>query len=116
METFEYHYGAGAPAAGRAVVGVVGSGDLEVLLEPGPAGGTTVRVTTAVNGYGRIWQAQLDRVFQGGLIGSHGPAAMLEINDFGATPGVVGMRIAQAYVAAGGASGAAAVVASGAGS
>jgi malonate decarboxylase delta subunit len=106
METFEYHYDAGAPAVGRTMVGVVGSGDLEVLLEPGTAGRTTVRVTTSVNGYGGVWQAQLDRVFRGALIGAHGPAVRLEINDFGATPGVVGMRIHQAFEAIGGTSGA----------
>jgi malonate decarboxylase delta subunit len=105
MEKFEYHYSAGAPAAGRAMVGVVGSGDLEVLLEPGSAGRTTVRVTTSVDGYGAVWQAQLDRVFKGALVGSDGPAAEIEINDFGATPGVVGMRIAQAFEAIGGATG-----------
>jgi malonate decarboxylase delta subunit len=101
MEKFEYHYSAGAPAASRAMVGVVGSGDLEVLLEPGSAGQTTVRVTTSVDGYGGVWQAQLDRVFKGALVGSDGPAAEIEINDFGATPGVVGMRIAQAFEAIG---------------
>jgi malonate decarboxylase delta subunit len=106
MEKFEYHYSAGAPASSRAMVGVVGSGDLEVLLEPGSAGRTTVRVTTSVDGYGGIWQAQLDRVFKGSLVGSDGPAVAIEINDFGATPGVVGMRIAQAFEAIGGATGA----------
>jgi malonate decarboxylase delta subunit len=105
MEKFEYHYSAGAPAARRAMVGVVGSGDLEVLLEPGSAGRTTVRVTTSVNGYGGVWQAQLDRVFKGALVGSDGPAVEIEINDFGATPGVVGMRIAQAFEAVGAATG-----------
>ena len=72
MEKFEYHYSAGAPAAGRAVVGVVGSGDLEVLLEPGSAGLTTVRITTSVDGYGEVWQAQLDRVFKGAPVGPGG--------------------------------------------
>lgn len=99
MEKFEFRYDAGAPAAGRTMVGVVGSGDLEVLLEPGAAGQTTVRVTTSVDGYGAVWQAQLDRVFHGGLVGRDGPAVALEINDFGATPGVVGLRIAQAFEA-----------------
>ena len=42
MEKHEFKYSAGAPAAGRAFVGVVGSGDLEVLLEPASAGMTTV--------------------------------------------------------------------------
>lgn len=97
MEKHEFQYGAGASAIGRTVVGVVGSGDLEVLLEPAPAGLTTVRVTTSVDGYGKVWQAQLDRVFTGSAVGPSGPAVAIEINDFGATPGVVGMRIAQAF-------------------
>jgi malonate decarboxylase delta subunit len=97
MEKHEFKYSAGAPARGRTVVGVVGSGDLEVLLEPAPAGLTTVRITTSVDGYAKVWQAQLDRVFNGPAIGPSGPAAAIEINDFGATPGVVGMRIAQAF-------------------
>ena len=108
MDKLEFQYSAGAPAASRAMVGVVGSGDLEVLVEPGPAGRTTVRVTTSVDGYGSVWQAQLDRVFKGDLAGSNGPAAEIEINDFGATPGVVGMRLAQAFQAIGGPKGAAA--------
>lgn len=106
METHEYRYTAGAPASGRVMVGVVGSGDLEVLLEPAPAGLTTVRVTTSVDGYGSVWQAQLDRLFQGAAVGPAGPAVALEINDFGATPGVVGMRIAQAFGAIAASSGA----------
>ncbi|CAM3435245.1 malonate decarboxylase subunit delta [Polaromonas hydrogenivorans] len=95
METFDFQYPAGQPATGRVMVGVVGSGDLEVLLEPGNAGQTRVRVTTSVNGYGAVWQAQLDRLFKADAQGW--PAARLEINDFGATPGVVGMRVAQAF-------------------
>lgn len=97
MEKHEYRYPAGAPAIGRVIVGVVSSGDLEVLLEPAPAGATTVRLTTSVDGYGPVWQAQLDRIFHGSAVGPAGPAVALEINDFGATPGVVGMRIAQAF-------------------
>jgi len=106
MEKLEFEYTAGAPAAARVMVGVVGSGDLEVLLEPGTAGRTSVSVTTSVDGYAGVWQAQLDRVFKGDLVGSDGPAVRVEINDFGATPGVVGMRIAEAFQAIRGASGA----------
>ena len=47
-----------------------------------------MRVTTSVNGYGAVWQAQLDRLFKADAQGW--PAARLETNDFGATPGVVG--------------------------
>jgi malonate decarboxylase delta subunit len=106
MEKLEFQYSAGAPVASRVMVGVVGSGDLEVLLEPGSSGRTTVCVTTSVDGYASVWQAQLNRVFKGDLVGSNGPAVRIEINDFGATPGVVGMRIAQAFQAIRGPSGA----------
>ena len=95
MEKFEFRYPAGQPAARCVMVGVVGSGDLEVLLEPGPVGHTRICVTTSVDGFGQIWQAQLDRLFESDA--SMRPAVEIEINDFGATPGVVGLRIAQAF-------------------
>ena len=95
MEKFEFRYSAGQPAAQRVMVGVVGSGDLEVLVEPGPAGHTRIRITTSVDGFGRVWQAQLDRLFK--TDASTRPAIEIEINDFGATPGVVGLRLAQAF-------------------
>ena len=52
-------------------------------------------ITTSVDGYGNVWRAQLDRLFKADE--AQRPAASIEINDFGATPGVVGMRIAQAF-------------------
>jgi malonate decarboxylase delta subunit len=93
MEKLNYTFAAGAPAAGRAVTGVVSSGDLEVLLEPGDKGSTTVAVQTSVDGYGHNWTALLERVLGPGTL----PAARIEINDNGATPGVVRMRIEQAF-------------------
>jgi malonate decarboxylase delta subunit len=93
MEKLEFTFSAGAPAAGRTVTGVVASGDLEVLLEPGADGATTVAVQTSVDGYGGNWTALLGRVFGPGTL----PAARIEINDNGATPGVVRMRIEQAF-------------------
>ncbi len=97
MEKLDFEYPAGAPAPQRAMVGVVGSGDLEVLVEPGTEGRTRVHVTTSVNGYGAVWKAQIDRLFAGRAEGELLPAAEVEINDFGATPGVVGLRVAQAF-------------------
>ncbi|MBA5689867.1 malonate decarboxylase subunit delta [Rugamonas apoptosis] len=93
MERLEFEFDAGPPAPARAVVGVVASGDLEVLLEPGAIGKTTVAVQTSVDGYGGTWKALLERVL--GAVSL--PAAHLEINDNGATPGVVRMRIEQAF-------------------
>jgi len=92
MEKLAFDFPAGTPARSRALVGVVGSGDLEVLLEPATAGTTTVAVSTSVDGFGRIWEAVLTRIFTASEL----PAAKIEINDFGATPGVVRMRIDQA--------------------
>jgi len=92
MEILDFSYPATATVQNRILVGVVGSGDLEVLMEPSPTGNTTVRVTTSVDGCQLIWQTLLERYFGA----SNSPALTVEINDFGATPGVVGMRIAQA--------------------
>lgn len=93
MEQLQFEFAAGAPAASRALAGVVSSGDLEVLLEPGTGGRTTVSVQTSVNGFGQVWKSLLERVFSTSVL----PAARIEIHDSGATPGVVRMRIEQAF-------------------
>ena len=93
MEKIFYEYPAGAPAKARVLTGVVGSGDLEVLLEPHVAGLTTVSINTSVDGMGKIWDALLTRILTAALL----PAARIEINDFGATPGVARLRIEQAF-------------------
>lgn len=93
MERMTYQYAAGPSAARRALAGVVGSGDLEVLLEPLPAGRSTIVITTSVNGMGRRWESVLTRLFADAAL----PAAHIEINDCGATPGVVRLRLEQAF-------------------
>ena len=104
MEKMSYEYPAGAPARARVLAGVVGSGDLEVLLEPGADGVTTVSICTSVDGMAPVWQALLDRILNAKVANPANvdsdatlPAVRLEINDFGATPGVVRLRIAQAF-------------------
>jgi malonate decarboxylase delta subunit len=92
MEVLTYDYPAAcAPMTGRAYVGVVGSGDLEVLMEPSADGVAHVVITTSVDGYGVIWRSVVDRFFT-----RFGRAARIEINDFGATPGMVALRLGQA--------------------
>ncbi len=91
METYEFDYSASISVPARAHVGVVASGDLEVLLEPSGDGRAHVSVRTSVVGYGRIWKAVLDRFFRG-----YAGAAQIAINDFGATPAVVLLRLRQA--------------------
>lgn len=100
MQTLTYLFPADRPATRRAHVGVVASGDLEILIEPlAPgtlAGGQAeVRVRTSVDGFDTIWHAVLARFFtRSGLLGRW------ELNDSGATPGVVLLRLAQAAAAA----------------
>ena len=91
METLSFDYPASQPVSRRAHVGVVGSGDLEVLLEPSQDEQAHVTVRTSADGFGEVWQAVLDRFFDRNEL-----AAAIEINDSGATPGTVALRLAQA--------------------
>ncbi|MCU1752310.1 malonate decarboxylase subunit delta [Pseudomonas sp. 6D_7.1_Bac1] len=93
METLSFEFPAGQPARGRALVGCVGSGDLEVLLEPGQAGTLTIQVQTSVNGSQQRWQHLFARMFDG----QTPPALAIDIHDFGATPGVVRLRLEQGF-------------------
>ncbi len=91
METLSFEFPAGQPARGRALVGCVGSGDLEVLLKPGTAGRLNIQVVTSVNGSAARWQQLFERM----LREQHLPALRIAIHDFGATPGVVRLRLEQ---------------------
>jgi malonate decarboxylase delta subunit len=91
MEQLTFTYPANAQVASRVHVGVVASGDLEVLLEPSSQQQSQVIVTTSIEGFGAVWKNVLDRFF------SHFEHAVkIEINDFGATPGLVMLRLEQA--------------------
>lgn len=93
METLSFQFPAGAPARNRALVGCVGSGDLEVLLEPGTDGTLAIQVVTSVNGSEPRWQQLFERMFREQQL----PAMNIEIHDFGATPGVVRLRLEQGF-------------------
>jgi malonate decarboxylase delta subunit len=94
METLEFKFAAKTETGGRAHVGVVGSGDLEVLMEPIETQEARVRIRTSVQGFSEQWKAVLDRFFM-----QYEGAVAIEINDAGATPGVVSLRLAQAVEA-----------------
>jgi len=95
VNTFTFQYAARDPIRHRAHVGVVSSGDLEVLLEPSSSPHhAMVSVCTSVDGYNEIWKAVLDRFFF-----RYKGAASIYINDFGATPGMVLFRLEQAVTA-----------------
>ena len=74
------------------LVGVVGSGNLEVLIEPEAGTSAIVDVVTSAVGFGAIWRAVIDD-FQA----RHRLAGVvITINDMGATPAVVSLRLDQA--------------------
>lgn len=98
MQTLTYRFPAREAAIRPIHVGVVASGDLEILLEPLAAGdddGVVVRVRTSVNGFDTVWHDVLERFFTRTPL-----AGRWELNDFGATPGVVNLRLRQASEAA----------------
>lgn len=92
MERLEFDYpAANRPVRGKAHVGVVGSGDMEVLMQPDEKGAAHVSILTSVNGFGKSWQAVIDRFFS-----KYDGAVRIHINDAGATPGAVLLRLEQA--------------------
>jgi malonate decarboxylase delta subunit len=95
MEKLEFDYpAANQPVAGRSHAGVAGSGDMELLMEPSQTRAAHVSILTSVNGFGNAWKAVMDRFFS-----RHYGAVRIEINDGGATPGVVMLRLEQALEA-----------------
>jgi malonate decarboxylase delta subunit len=96
MERLVFDLESRASPAGRrapALVGVVASGNLEVLVEPGAdAARCHVEVATSAEGFREIWEAVL-RDFA-----ARRPVAglSLAVNDAGATPAVVTLRLDQA--------------------
>ncbi len=97
METLQFTFDGGralAPFA-PALVGVVASGNLEVLVEPAAGTGCRIDVDTSARGFGGIWEAVL-RDFHA----RHGVGGLtLAIHDMGATPAVVSLRLDQAMAA-----------------
>ena len=94
----QYRFTGGRPVAvgEPRLVGVLGSGNLEVLIEPSPLDGAcTIEVNTAAHGFGAIWEAVITDFF------ARHPLAdvRISINDNGATPAIVGLRLDQAVAA-----------------
>ena len=95
MEHLNFSFDGGEPAHARnaIVVGVVSSGNLEVMVEP-LAGDArcSIEVHTAARGFDHVWAAVLVDFFERSRIG----AIRISINDVGATPAVVSLRLDQA--------------------
>lgn len=96
MEDLSFHHKARGRAGGTrkmAIIGVVASGNLEVLAERVlPDADCQLQIKTAAEGFGAVWDAVVtdfvERYSPGGL--------RFSINDGGARPDTVSLRLAQA--------------------
>ncbi|MBK1624869.1 malonate decarboxylase acyl carrier protein [Afifella marina] len=78
-------------------LGVVGSGDMEVLMEPKDLkGAVSVRIVTPVAGFDELWKRVVEKFVSETLLGD----VHLEINDNNATPAVVLLRLRQGFAEA----------------
>lgn len=92
MEKLKFTYQNTQPVEKFVHIGVVASGDLEVLIYP--AQETTLEIVTGSDGFKDVWQNVLDRFFA-----RYPLKGRFVIHDFGATPGVVNLRLTQAMEA-----------------
>lgn len=97
MEHINLSYPAALMLPSKAFVGVVASGDLEALFEPVASSRLDVMIKTSLDGSTARWQ----RLFERLRLLTALPSGRLEINDFGATPGVARLRIEQVFEEAG---------------
>lgn len=96
MEDLGFRHQVRARASGArrsAIVGVVASGNLEVLVERVlPDAECAVDIKTAAVGFGEVWSAVI-----GDFVERHSPGGLkFSINDGGARPDTVSLRLAQA--------------------
>lgn len=98
MEHLKFEKKTGSPdtlfSKASALRGVVSSGNLEILLEKKDLGGKCVfEIDTAADGFGKTWEAVIDD-----FMDRHKPGDILvSVNDYAASPDVVGLRLDQAY-------------------
>lgn len=95
MENLKYALTASKSASGSkklAIIGVVASGDLEVLVErvldPGKC---EVEIATVAQGFGDVWKEVIHDFVENRQAGG----LRISINDGGARPDTVALRLAQ---------------------
>lgn len=95
MEHLQFQFEGGRSRANSPsqLVGVVGSGNLEVLIESvALQGACVIEIQTAARGFGAIWQAVMEDFHARWQLAD----TRISINDMGATPAVVSLRMDQA--------------------
>jgi len=100
MERLQFRFDGGrrTTATDACIVGVVASGNLEVLIEPAQESDTcAIEISTAANGFGDVWRAVMADFFERHRVSG----IRISINDAGATPAIVALRLDQAIEAFG---------------
>ena len=94
LESLDFIFAGQRPAGAfePVLVGVVGSGNLEVMLEAAPGSNCTIHIETSARGFSPIWQAVVRDFHQRHPLGG----VRVSVNDMGATPAVVSLRLDQA--------------------
>ncbi|MDO5650792.1 MAG: malonate decarboxylase subunit delta [Moraxella sp.] len=93
MEHYHFSFAGTKQVHKKILVGCVGSGDLEVLMQPNSEQQINIHVLTAATGSKKRWEHLFDRMFVNGVL----PAVTVQIHDFAATPGVIRLRMEQAF-------------------
>lgn len=93
MQQISLYFPATRRLNGRALAGVVGSGDMEVLFVASGDDTLNIEITTSVDNSSKRWTALFTRIASFAEL----PAGTLTIHDFGATPGVARIRIEQVF-------------------
>jgi malonate decarboxylase delta subunit len=89
---FESSTGSNSYDSAPIIVGVVSSGNLEVLIEKNVLGICKCNIVTSEGGYEYIWKAVVEDFFTKYQLTN----ANVYINDSGASPSVVSLRLEQA--------------------
>ncbi|TCK09307.1 malonate decarboxylase acyl carrier protein [Marinobacterium mangrovicola] len=92
METLQFTRPAQAARIQPALVGYVGSGDLEVMVEPLQGSQAEIHIQTSTPGSEIRWRQVIEQIEARIAL----PAMRMDIHDFAATPGVIRLRIEQA--------------------
>lgn len=95
MEHLQFRFDGGQRRvrAAAQLVGVVSSGNLEVLIEDAALqGACEIDIETAARGFNAIWQAVMQDFHARWQLAD----VRISVNDMGATPAVVSLRMDQA--------------------
>ncbi|MFC6671539.1 malonate decarboxylase acyl carrier protein [Marinobacterium aestuariivivens] len=92
MDILHFNRPARATEIRPALVGYVGSGDLEVMIEPATDACADIHIHTSTDGSEARWRQVIELIESVTTL----PAMRMDIHDFAATPGVIRLRIEQA--------------------